>query len=226
VAVQKEVVWTNVDPQATALIVSGDNVPFLLSRPFGAGRVLCFSVAADRTWSTLPLAPLFLPLVHQIVRESAGLGRQPLYSWVTRRLELSDVLPDVSGKAQLLGPDGQVVPLRTSREEDRTVVYAEDLRTPGIYSVARGAPGATEAVLAIDADRRESDLRPLSARDLPAVAGIPNLYVAQDRDELMRRLDEHRRGRPLAEPLLWLALALALAEIFLANRAARRAAKA
>jgi hypothetical protein len=219
-SVQREAVWTNIDAQATALVTWGTGTPFLWLRPFGAGRTLAFSVAADRVWSTLPLSPIFLPLLHQIVRDSAGVERQPLYLWGARNVALTGVLPALPDTVRLGGPDGQVVPLHVVREESRSSVYADDLRAPGIYRLG-DRQSAGEPILAVNADRRESDLRTLAARELPAAVGLPNLVVVEDRDALLRRLDEHRRGRPLAEPLLWLALALAVAEVWLANRMSR-----
>jgi hypothetical protein len=59
-------------PEASVLLFSGDNQPFLLARNVGRGRTLLCSVSAERRWSTLPLSPVFLPLIHQIVRHGLG----------------------------------------------------------------------------------------------------------------------------------------------------------
>jgi hypothetical protein len=148
------------------LLSVGDQMPLLVGRTFGRGRVLLFTVAADRTWSDLPLTPMFLPILHQIVHVSAGLAAERLFEWGEQ--------PGIE------------------RHPDR----------------------------AVNVPRVESNLTPLEAGQEP----LPGARVARDVPELLRQIQQHRQGRPLAEWLLWLALVLAMAELFFANRGARGSA--
>lgn len=65
--------------------------------------------------------------------------------------------------------------------------------------------------------RRESDLTPVVAADLPRLLGLPNLQVATDKEGLLQLVAEHRTGRTYGEHLLWLALLLAIIEFTYAN---------
>jgi hypothetical protein len=222
VSLQRVLTWGEEQPDSATLLAAGADTPFLRTRTFGLGRVLCFGVAADRQWSTFPLSALFLPITHQIVHFGAGAGRRPLHFWTSRRVALTDTLPDLPAEAQVTGPDGAPVALRRSREEARMLLDAENLMAPGIYLVRRTAGDAPEPAFAINVRRSESDLTPVEPAALSAMTGVRTLYLAQDREGLLRRIEEHRRGRPLVEPLLWAALALAVVEVTLANRLSRK----
>jgi hypothetical protein len=75
---------------------------------------------------------------------------------------------------------------------------------------------------AVNVLRSESDLQRLAPPDIAMLTGLPAIKTAESRDELMQLVRELRIGRPLAEPLLWLVFLLGIAELFLANRAARK----
>lgn len=152
-------------PIGEVLMTVGENTPLLWSRTVGQGRVLLFTVSADRGWSDFPLLPWFLPLVHQIVLTHTPTDRQPLYEWGS---------------------------------------------TPGFQ---------TDPDRAVNLVRTESNLQPIRPEQLP----VPGAITARDVAELLRLIAQHRQGRPLTEWMLWLALALALCECWVAQRAAREA---
>ncbi len=166
------------EPSVEVLLSAGEATPFLVSRSVGHGRVLLFTVSADRRWSDWPLSPFFLPLVHQIVYYAAGAGREPAFQWVTT-----------------------------------------ELPTPGIHH--RGP----DDVVAVNVPRDESELLPITADQVREKLGIANLQIARDQPELLRLIEQHRIGRPLDETVLWLVLALAALELFIANRACRQVAR-
>jgi hypothetical protein len=59
---------------------------------------------------------------------------------------------------------------------------------------------------------------------VPKLIGSRQVHIARDREELARRVEEHRVGRPLGELVLWLAFAVAALEFYVANRVSRRTA--
>lgn len=210
--------------KSTELLVSADaDLPFLYSRNFGRGRVLLMTVSADRQWSTLPLSTLFLPLVHQMVQAGAGQGEPPLYTWISRDLDLGPFLTEAPEGAGLIAPDRATIPLRRFINNGATTLHAENISEPGIYRLAK--PGAdTVPLLAVNVPRTESDLAMLKPEQLRAKLGLTQLFIVQGKDELARVVEEHRVGKPLAEQLLWVALIVAVLEWMLANRVNRKTA--
>jgi hypothetical protein len=226
-AIQRRLGFDKLAPDAKALAGASSENPFLLSRAFGAGRVLLFSVSADRQWSDLPLSPFFLPLVHQTVRLACGIGQgkaqvQPASSFV-----LSDVISRVPDGATLIAPDHTSLPIRRIQkpgDEGDYSLIVDNVARPGYYFLSRNGPEPQEPLMAVNLDRSESDLKPISPGDIPAVMGLKNVTVSTSTDELVRQIQEHRVGRPLSEVALWAALILSALELFVANRACRKRA--
>ncbi len=222
ITAQRELSLKNRHPDAVPLAGASKDFPFMLARNSGAGRVLLFSVSADRRWSNFPLSPYFLPFVHQIVRFGAGLGEDPLFLEPQRTLPLSDLLADFSEDAEIRDPDHNLLPTRTIHQEHRAVQIAEDVMQPGTYTWRNRGGQDFEPAFAINVPREESDLTRADNNDIPQWLGLQALHVARDRTELLRLVEEHRLGRPLGETLLWLALILAMTELFTANRLSRK----
>ena len=217
--VQRRLAFGKLNPDAKALIGASSENPFLLSRPFGAGRVLLFSLSADRRWSDLPLSPFFLPLLHQTVRLACGLGMDRFQVQPAASFDLSEIIAgDLPDNAALIGPGDVSLPIRkvqkTGREGDYSLLV-DHLEKPGYYTLA----GQSSPLLAVNVDRSESDLKPVAPDAIPK-----SIIVSTSTDELLRQVQQHRVGRPLSELALWIALALSALELFVANRACRRRA--
>lgn len=223
--VRRALVWEQLAPDAVQLASTGAGRPFLLERPFGAGRVLMFAVAADRTWSDFPLSPFYLPLVVQCVDYSTGLGAKAPYYWTTESLPLAGLLPEDPRGITLTGPDQRPRPLRSTVREGRTELVAEDLSQPGIYTFAAVDRAEPVNALAVNLRREESDLTPLAPETIAGRLGAASLYLADDALALARQVEEHRLGRSYGEHLLWAALILAIAEFFYANALLRKKPK-
>ncbi len=225
ITVRRSLVWEKLHEETESLVSMGAGLPFLLDRPFGSGRVLLFAVAADRTWSDLPLSPFYLPLVAQCIDYSAGLGAKTPYAWATDSMPLSGLIPDNPAGLSLRGPDRKAVPIRSNVEQGRTVMIAEDLHTPGVYTMTGASlPEETNAI-AINLPRTESDLTPIETADLRQRLGIAEIYLSGDTESLMRTVEEHRIGRTYGEHLLWAALILVIIEFSLANLMLRKGGK-
>ncbi|MDD5677344.1 MAG: VWA domain-containing protein [Kiritimatiellae bacterium] len=222
VAATRELKWTKLSADSDIVIAADNDVPFLLRRKVGKGNVLFFSVSADRRWSNLPLSPFFLPLVHQIVRYSAGQEQIGPFTWTGRNLALADIMGILPPNTELLDPAGQPVPLRPLTAGQDNSLGIEACTQPGLYTLRAAAGGRPQPAFAVNCMRSESDLKRLRPADVPMLSGLSAIRVAESKDDLMQLVKELRIGRPLAEPLLWLVFLLGIAELFLANRAARK----
>jgi hypothetical protein len=223
IAIQRALRCDPVD-KLTEILVSADaDLPFLYSRNFGRGRVLLMTVSADRSWSTLPLSALFLPLMHQMVLAGAGQGEPPLSTWISRDLELGQFLSEAPEGTSLIAPDRSTIPLRRFINNGVTTLHAENILEPGVYRLAK--PGAeTRPLLAVNVPRNESDLSMLKPDDIRSRLGVPDAFIVQGKDDLARVIKEHRVGNPLAEHFLWVAFLLAIFEWGLSNRINRKTA--
>jgi len=216
ITLQRHLAWDALHADTETLITLGDGTPFLLDRPYGLGRVLLFSVTADRSWSDFPLSPFYLPIIRQIIEYGAGSGAFSPYVWSCEALSLKENLPEATSASRIHGPDGNAVPVRSAIIEGRTVLHAEGMTRPGIYTLTQPGHNTTPA-LAVNIDRRESDLTPVPPEDIAQWVGIKNLQIASDKESLLKMINDLRIGRTFGEHLLWLALLLALAEFVYAS---------
>lgn len=188
------------------LISYADGTPLLVERTLGAGRILVLTAPIDRQWNDLAIHPAFVQFISQATRYLIG-GDSALAS-VTVGAPVTTGLTAQAG-GQIFDPNGnRVLGLGAAANAER-IVPSEI----GFYEI-RHASGARW--LAVNTDRRESDLRQLepdylarwqALRQRPARTPTPATANV-----------ESTQTRLLGHPLLWVAALLLLAELLMANR--------
>ena len=217
VALKRVLTFGALEESAAVLVTAGDNVPFMLGRVVGRGRVFMFGIAANRDWSTFPLTAFFLPVVHQLIRQGAGASLQPPHLAMGSNIPVNEAVPNYRDNDVIATPSGAQLSIKDGG--NRTFVI-ENLAEPGIYTRAKPS-GQPEPVLAVNTDRFESNLAPVTPDELTQWTGFKRLISAKDPEELTRLIEEFRNGRSLAEIFLWVALLLALIEWWFSNRVLR-----
>ena len=186
-----------------------DGSPALIEGRTGKGRVLLFTSSLGPSWNDLPLTPLYLPFIHQMVRyagtheESAWYGLGQTFT-VLKRQEAAPPAIDTPSGVRLsetrLTPDGDL--LVTARE-------------PGFYRLRyNGTPGFA----GVNVDGAEGDFTKLNFAEF--VAGVTGGAGSAEGSDANRLLsDEEVEGRQRVWwSLLLVALLLLLLESFLARR--------
>lgn len=224
VTVNRVMQWSDPPDRGVTLMTAGAGTAFLQEHRHGQGAAMCLAVSAERSWSSFPLSPFYLPTMHQLVRYGAGIVSDAVSFDTSRRLTLTDVLPSAADLDSLVTPSGKLLRVRHDSSGGAAIAYVEDLLEPGIYrapgsGTARGTP-----ILAVNVDRAESDLTPLARDRVPQLAGEDGTAVVADKEDLLRVVKGHRLGQTFGEQVLWLALLLGVAEVALANRLARTSA--
>jgi len=189
-----------------ALVTVGANLPFLIARNRGAGRVILVNASADRAWGDFPLSPAFLPLVQQIARLSgaqSGGGRELL---VGDPIPAAPNLPRTE-PLKMTFPDGAAHDIAAGTQS-ALVEHAEE---PGFYEAHTGEQSA---LFAVNVDRRESDLKPIDPGVLDKI--VPHELLTGV-ENLKLWLIQPRGLAPLWPELLVLALVAYGAESMLAN---------
>lgn len=217
-AVRRRLEFGPLHPEAQAIIAMGDQQPFLLSRRVGRGRILFCAVPADRSWSTFPLSPFYLPMLHRIALFSTGAGATRISIEPGPLLDVSDLLFGLPDPLDLITPSGGILSVRTLQEDGRESRVVEKVTETGVYRMT----ATDEPLLAVNLSREESDLTPVNLERLRRHPMFRKAYFAHTPQELLQLVKKHRIGTPLAELFLWLALLTAVLETLLASRACRR----
>jgi hypothetical protein len=200
--------------RATVLARFDDGAVALLERDVGAGRAVVWGSTLDPYWTNLVLEPVFLPLVHQVVKRAAGFMPQRPWS--------------VAGQVVDVGiGDGEPVIVTTPRGGRIDVATQNTLLTldeQGFYEVREArAGGGTLRLHAVNVDVAESELAALDPAEVaaavaqPADARVLNAGITLPREEQEKR-------QSLWWYLLLVAAALLTAEAVLANRRSARTA--
>lgn len=203
------------EPQASANVLARfeDGSPALVeSAPGAKGKVLLFTSTLDTGWSDLPLTPLYLPLVQQVVRHLGEREEESSHTlgqtFTVRRAAPGEAPPAIDTPAgerlmeRLLTPDGDL--LVRGREQ-------------GFYRLRyEGQPGFA----AVNVEEKESDLAKLNLDEFAAsVTNADGASAAADggaRTEV--NAAEIEAQQRIWWPLLLVALLLFITESLLARR--------
>ncbi len=199
------------ETQARVLARLSDRSPLVLDHKVGEGRVIIFASTFDNIANDLPIHAAFVPFVEQVSwylegGESAR-GTQAVGSYVELRTN-----KDRAAAAEVLDPDGKRVLNLNEATTARTFQFDRE----GFFTV-RPASGHQQLV-AVNADRRESDLTTVPAETLALWQGtptnVPGSTIATGAEEVPQSFWKY---------LLAALLGVALAESILANRFATAA---
>jgi uncharacterized membrane protein len=199
------------EPKQNAAVLARfeDGSPALVEGRTGKGRVMLFTSSLGPSWNDLPLTPLYLPFIHQMVRYAGTREENPWYGLgqtftVSKEKEAAPPPVDTPAGARLseslLTPDGDL--LVTARE-------------PGFYRLRyNDRPGFA----AVNIDGAEGDFTKLSFQDF--MAGVTGGAGIGEGSAVNRGLsNEQVEGRQRVWwVLLLIALLLLLLESFLARR--------
>jgi len=137
-----------------------DGTPLVLERAIGEGKVLAFTSPFDNVLNDLPIHASWVPFVAQSALYLGGGGaEQPVNLAVDSYVELR--AGDGKGAAaEVLGPDGK----RMLSLEEATKARNFALDREGFFEIKTAA--GRRSLVAVHADRRESDLAPIPAETL------------------------------------------------------------
>jgi Aerotolerance regulator N-terminal/von Willebrand factor type A domain/Putative glutamine amidotransferase len=196
-------------PNATVLARFEDGSPALLESTAGKGRVLLFTSSLGPSWNDLPLTPLYLPFIHQMVRYA---GTREESAWYGLGQTFT-VKKDGEG-----APPAVDTPSGTRLNEGRATSDGELLitaREPGFYRLRYSSQPDFAAV---DGDAAEGDFTKLNLQEF--TAGITGgAGSAEGAAASQNVIGEEVEGR---QKVWWSLLLVALLLLLLESALARR----
>jgi hypothetical protein len=192
-------------------------------RKVGGGRAIVWTSTLDDTWTDIAVKPVFLPLVHQIVRYLAHY--EPPTSWLTVG-QVLDLAARAKGRGDrsdriVVTPSGERIAQSSAGEGNEGLL---ELNEQGIYEIrSTGAAGGRPEAIAVNIDPAESDLSAIDPRELvAAVTGhaTPTAAAPAQSQEMTR--EESERRQSLWWYLLMAGLLLLAAETVISNHLSRK----
>jgi len=182
-------------------------------RRVGTGRVIVLTTTLDDSWNDLELKPVYLPMIHQLVRYIAQYEQSTSWATVGQVVDLATLLKSKADRV-VVTPSGE---RRQIGVNDPSIL---ELSEHGAYEIrSASAPGARPDRIAVNIDPAESDLTPIDTSELVAAAtghATQQAAAAGAPPELTPEEAEKRQN--LWWYLLMGGLALLVAELVVANR--------
>jgi von Willebrand factor type A domain/Aerotolerance regulator N-terminal/Beta-galactosidase trimerisation domain len=199
------------EPRANATVLARyeDGSPALIEANAGKGRVLLFTSSLGPSWNDLPLTPLYLPFVHQMVRYA---GQREEDSWYALGQTFT------VGKERQGGPPAVDSPSGARLTETRLTPDGDLLvtgREPGFYRLRYSA---RPDFAAVNVDGAEGDFSKLNFAEF--IAGITGGSGNAAGSEANRKAsnEEIEARQKVWWSLLFVALLLLVSESLLARR--------
>ncbi|HYL75968.1 MAG TPA: BatA domain-containing protein [Bryobacteraceae bacterium] len=198
-----------VDPAQSRVVARLTNqAPLLLEKQVGEGRVLVFASTLDNISNDFPLHASFVPFVEETARYLGGQQDRSTNVAVDSYIELRSA-KEQGASVDVVEPDGKH-PLSL---KEASTVQTYRVEGEGFYEIRR-ANGRQEMV-AVHADRRESDLTPIPQETLDLWRN-----TGKGPDTSASTTDPGNHGRPwsLWRYALLLVLIIAIIESLIASR--------
>ncbi|MFC1664150.1 BatA domain-containing protein [Pseudomonadota bacterium] len=220
--------YRNIQPNPTDRIVGRytDGGVALLERLVGDGRVLVLTTTLDKHWTDFPVQPMFLPLLHQIMRYLAEFEMPPNQFEVGAVVDVLRYARAIAGgDAVVAGAHGSTLIVESpSGSEIRLSRNNPLLRLEeqGFYQVHGATPGNLDVVLAANINSVEANLRTLDVgkfvEDIVSEIRVESADVVPTK----RQKSERELDKDIWRILLLLVFLLLLLEAFSANLLSRR----
>ncbi|QDV58518.1 BatA domain-containing protein [Rosistilla oblonga] len=210
---------SGIDQQASTLIRLDSGDPLWVEKPVGKGFVMACATTADADWNNLPLRPVFLPLVQQLVTSIAtrGVPASNLTAGETL-VALYDVA--AADTTQVLSlPGNKQRSLRPVADQQRSVIRYAGTNQPGLYTLTQ--PDAPPRHFAVEIDRGESKLETIDAEQLQTLADALGADVVTDGAAFLALDSSRRHGREIWRLVLFALLGLLFVELFFQQRFSR-----
>jgi hypothetical protein len=198
-------------PNDRVLARFDDGAVAAAERKLGAGRIIVLASTLDDSYSDLPLKPVYLPLVHQLVKYLGQFESPKAWLTVGQVVDVS-ALTKARANWLVVTPSGKRVNSSGPLELDEQ----------GIYEVRPAAGDAAPQALAVNIDPAESDLTPIDPAELVAAvtgraarasAAAPAPTEASEAD-----VKDAEKHQALWWYLLFAGLLLLAAETVVSNR--------
>ncbi|MEO2026964.1 MAG: BatA domain-containing protein [Fuerstiella sp.] len=222
------------DAIVMARLDSGD--PLLVEKKLGEGIVVQMATACDADWSDLPMRPVYVPLMQQIVTTLAtqltpprniqtGQAAVALFSdgTVTDTAQPTSSASVTNAKdsisLSMTTPTGARRTVRAFRQGNRLMARYDGTRRPGVYGMS--TPEGQTVHFVASTSRDESDLSMLDEAQLNSLADNMGAHVVDSPTQYLEQDRLRRNGREIWRYLLAALLAFMFLELILQQRFSR-----
>ena len=163
-----------------ARLDTGD--PWVVERPYRKGRVAILAGPVDAEGGTLPVNPDFVPWAHELIFHLADAdeGARTVRPGEPIVVDLDPATPASLTGLVVETPSGAKVQAEVVRADGGVKARLDDTAEPGLYRVRLPDPPGGSTYVAVAADGRESDPRPLEPAEAETLSkGWPLAFESE-----------------------------------------------
>lgn len=204
----------------TPILNFSSGLPFLAEFSIRRGRMLVFNTTATPDWSTLPLKPLFLPLLYRSIHYAiAGRLDDTRSSNVGEPLirPLKSAAEGQTFNVRIPGEEGTSIASPRPSSAGGYSIRWDRTQRPGFYHMSNAAEGF-EDKFAVNPPAAESSLKPASHADLQRWMPDLGFQFVEPGAPLSETIGNVRTGHEFWKLALALVILITLSEPFLAAR--------
>jgi hypothetical protein len=211
-----------------------DGESYLANFASGGGQVYVFSAPFTKQYSDFLAHALFVPVMYRMAMRSYQNDQLPAYRLtqgaLTLKLPAAETAGNTAGRAdeanfRLVKDSVVLIPTQRVVTNELRLDLPVGMDAPGFYQVQRG--GKVLTTLALNQDKRESELAAYSADELRQLIGAnhPNIKVVESGVDGagLAQFRAEQTGQPLWRYCLALVLVALLAEALLVRFGSRKA---
>ncbi len=211
------------DESAKIILRFSNGDPALVERRVGLGKVIVAASSAGTTWNQLPLKPIYVPYVYQLLSYLGQGATAHRNLRLDESMFLSLPLSDANKAVRVTAPNGKTTAQNSALgTQGVTFSYAATSRA-GVYHVTVDGSKTTDA-FAVGRPADEGDLVYADPIASAKSAGIPagRFTVASTPAQMEASVNRSRYGTEIWRSLLWAILPLLFLESLLAQIWGRR----
>jgi hypothetical protein len=185
--------------------------PAITEHAVGAGKVVFVSTSANAEWTTLPVKPAYITLMHELVAGTVSSGDGWMNLAVGQSLELPGSIPITI--APTLKDPQQVDVLLLPPSGSELTYHSQPLNRPGVYTLSTGA---RTYPIAVNVPSDAADIRAVDGGQIRRALGDVDLEL--DNDQLPPVEATEAEGNDFGWSVMVVVLGLLAAESLLAKR--------
>ena len=209
---------TDLAPKVFVSAKFTDNIPAILTRPVGKGKVLFWNFSPVRTWSNLAsLAGQLIVLSAQT--KSVFLAPRKMHTRAKCGQSARIEIPNASriDKISATSPSGEKLQFKIS--QDKKFIITDPLAEPGIYQIEIPHIVKSKLVrIAANMPVRESALEKIDEKALSGIFPNESLAIVEDLHQLNQRTQKIKISLNLLPACLIILIALMILENIFANK--------
>lgn len=206
-----------------------DGMPLIVQRRIAGisgsrmagGTITFIGTGVHVSWSNLPIRPIFVPLINQLVFQLAGVEQTRLQTVAGQPLSFTFKEDNRPNSVEIIPPSGAVLRREIKRNADgspgSTFVF-EDTHQIGVYQL-RPLETARQTTIPFSVNMNGDELDSVGLTDESSkeLFGETPFVFAQAGEEINSTFNQLKRGTSLWDVFLWLVLIVLVFEAFISN---------